>query len=155
VQDSLEGGAGNDTLVGGGGRDILWGGDGNDRLEGNAESDSLDGGAGADTYVYNLPSDADNARIGASERVWWDPLDKIDLHAMDANALVAGNQDFASFVSDGASFTAPGQLRIGLPHDGFGYSVAANTDADADAEFFVSIVLTDGRTGITPADIIL
>ncbi len=48
--DSLYGGAGNDSPFGTLGSDYLTGDDGNDNLYGNNDSDTLTGGAGADNY---------------------------------------------------------------------------------------------------------
>lgn len=73
--DTLNGGAGNDTLIGGLGRDTLW------------------GGADKDRFVW-----ASTAESGAllSDRVtdFQRGIDTLDLAAIDANTLVAGNQAF-------------------------------------------------------------
>jgi Ca2+-binding RTX toxin-like protein len=47
--DSMSGGAGNDTILSGQGNDSLYGGTGNDDLRGEQGNDSLDGGDGNDT----------------------------------------------------------------------------------------------------------
>ncbi|SPF80391.1 Hint domain-containing protein [Pseudoprimorskyibacter insulae] len=60
TNDTLDGGAGNDTLIGADGNDVLTGGtgndslvggDGNDVLTGGADADILEGGAGNDTIT--------------------------------------------------------------------------------------------------------
>ena len=50
--DTLSGGAGADRLEGGDGNDSLYGGDGNDILNGSAGADRLDGGEGWDWVSY-------------------------------------------------------------------------------------------------------
>ncbi len=62
--DTLLGGAGNDTLWGAGGADTLRGGAGSDELNGGQGADTLDGGAGAD--VLNGGAGFDFADYGAS-----------------------------------------------------------------------------------------
>ena len=49
LDDTLNGGAGEDILEGGGGNDLLYGGEGNDELHGQSGSDRLHGEAGDDT----------------------------------------------------------------------------------------------------------
>jgi Ca2+-binding RTX toxin-like protein len=55
--DSLYGGAGNDTLRGLSGDDVLIGGTGNDLLDGGNNDDTLDGNAGNDTISGGLGND--------------------------------------------------------------------------------------------------
>ena len=71
--------------------------------------------------------------------------DKLNLLDIDANVKNAGDQAFSAFISSTAVFTKAGQLQL---KNGVLYG---NTDADADAEF--SITLT-GITTLTLADII-
>ncbi len=107
--DKLLGKAGNDGITGDNGTDTLDGGDGNDTLSGGADNDTLTGGLGADTLTGD--SGADNF---AYSSIWDSPVgtfyhdiitdfnssesDKIDLSALDANPVLAGDQAFA-FVS--------------------------------------------------------
>ena len=113
--DSLDGGAGNDALTGGTGRDMLLGGEGADRLLGEAGADTLQGGAGADVMfggagadVFRFTSLSDSAST-AQDRVSDFSLadgDLIDLSAIDADAIAAGDQ-MLNFVGAGA-FTGGG-----------------------------------------------
>jgi Ca2+-binding RTX toxin-like protein len=52
MNQTLNGGAGNDNLRGGAGSDALNGGDGNDYLDGGSRGDILSGGSGSDTAQY-------------------------------------------------------------------------------------------------------
>jgi hypothetical protein len=62
--------------------------------------------------------------------------DKIDVNAIDANDLLAGNQDFAFIGSD--SYSAAGQIRFGT--DGVNTYIGLNTDADfSDSEVVFGI----------------
>ncbi|MFY7924623.1 MAG: FG-GAP-like repeat-containing protein, partial [Aquidulcibacter sp.] len=56
--DSIAGGAGDDTLDGGGSNDTLDGGDGDDSLWGGTGADALDGGLGNDTLNGGASADA-------------------------------------------------------------------------------------------------
>jgi Ca2+-binding RTX toxin-like protein len=99
---TIAGAAGPDTLASGGGGDILIG---------NGGTDSLTGGAGLDTFRFLLPSDS---AVGAGR----DSIfaftsadgDRIDLSAIDANALLAGDQAFI-FRGTAAFTGARGELR--------------------------------------------
>lgn len=92
----LEGEIGNDTLIGGAGDESLFGGDGTDRLQPNGGAHVLSGGTGTDTLDYTLqggPMDVDlvaGTATGAStdqvdtlEKVWGTPFG--DVLRGDAN----------------------------------------------------------------------
>jgi Ca2+-binding RTX toxin-like protein len=115
--DSLEGGAGADTLVGGIG------------------SDRLTGGAGADRFVF-IATDASTANAGAvDEIVDLAANEWIDLSAIDADAVTAGDQAFTLV----DAFTgAAGEARIWF--DGADTHIDMNTDADADLEAQILIL---------------
>ena len=161
---ALNGGAGNDTLVGTGGSSILDGGAGNDTLiaigdDLNTNNATVNGGAGADiiklgdftrvTCDYNTVSESP-AGVGRDHILGFqssgDPItaldsDQIDLTDIDANTLVAGNQDFIF----GGPFTA-GHLRY------VGGILQGNTDADAAAELEIQLV---GTPALVASDILL
>jgi Ca2+-binding RTX toxin-like protein len=127
--NSLGGGNGNDTLLGFGGNDYLTGSSGNDSLNGGAGLDVIYGGDGADSLFGG--ADADTFLfVTQYESAGWDPsgidyantdvimdfnpaeLDKIDVHYVDSNVPVPGNQDF-SFIGEynaAGGFTAAGQV---------------------------------------------
>ena len=85
---------GNDTLNGGDGNDILFGGNGADTLTGGADADtfiwsSTDQSAGV---VFPLGIDVANTDVILD----FNPAegDKIDVHRVDANETIFGNQDW-------------------------------------------------------------
>jgi Ca2+-binding RTX toxin-like protein len=153
--DTLTGLTGNDTLFGGAGADSLNGHDdsdllqadegndslrgseGNDTLLGGAGADQLSGGNGADVFRFAAPSDSTT-----TERDFVTDfdlaVDMIDVAAIDANALVGGNDAFA-FVANGGAFTAVGQLRV-IADGAERWLLQGNTDGDTGTiEFEVRI----------------
>jgi Ca2+-binding RTX toxin-like protein len=104
--DGVYGGSGNDTLVGASGANILVGNAGNDVIQGNGGGDSLAGGAGADRFVFTALSDS---TVAAPDRITdfsHAQGDRIDLHLIDANTTVAGDQAF-SFIGTTPSPAMP------------------------------------------------
>jgi hypothetical protein len=81
----------------GGGNDILFAGPG---------VDVLSGGVGADTFKVLARNTGVDLLLDFNIR----DGDRIDLSAINANALEKGNQAF-EFIGEGG-FTAPGQVRI-------------------------------------------
>jgi serralysin len=79
----------NNTINGNGGNDIIKGGNGNDRLTGGGGNDKLWGGAGNDTFVFSLLK-----TDGFDMVMDFQNGDKIDIHNIDANTKISGNQDF-------------------------------------------------------------
>jgi VCBS repeat-containing protein len=123
-QDKLYGNSGNDTLSGGAGNDSLWGGSGQDRLDGGAGNDSLKGEAGNDRITGGLGRDklwggsgkdvfdfnsVKESKVGSQRDIIYDfksGQDRIDLHDIDANTRLKGNQKFAWTGSE-APFLSP------------------------------------------------
>jgi Ca2+-binding RTX toxin-like protein len=118
--ENLRGSSHDDTLVGNndanvlegwGGKDHLKGAGGADTLIGGAAADQMWGGAGGDKFVLEALSDS--GTNAANMDVIFDfnaaQGDSIDVHSIDANATLAGNQAFA-FIGE-AAFSAPGQIR--------------------------------------------
>lgn len=142
---------GNDMLSGGAGNDNLLGDIGNDTLIGGAGVDVLRGGAGADIFRF-LAATESGAPGQVRDRIVdfsHAQLDRIDLSIIDANAVLAGSQDFA-FIG-GAAFSAAGQVRTQVI--GGNTFVFGNTDANLATSDF-SIALT-GSVVLTAADFIL
>ena len=90
---------------------------------------------GADIFKYKSVNDSP-AGAGKDVIIGFqsgaDIGDKIDLTAIDANVLLAGNQAFTYM--GGAVFTSAGQLRYA---DGI---LSGSTDADTAAEFQISLL---------------
>ncbi|MCE7913848.1 MAG: heme peroxidase [Nitrosomonas sp. PRO4] len=99
----------NNAITGNNGNNALSGGDGDDTLVGLLGADVLTGGAGADTFSYSLVTQSTPGVAGRDSIAdFVSGTDKINLNAIDANAGVAGNQDF-QFIG-GAAFSAPGPM---------------------------------------------
>jgi Ca2+-binding RTX toxin-like protein len=161
--DDMVGGSGNDTLdmsaitaaiiadlgtgfLGRGsvssiqtGSDTIWGienivtGSGADRITASSAVNVIDGGGGNDVFRFLSAAHADGDTI-----LGFEPGDKIDLSAMDANGCAAGNQSF-TLVSD--AFTGRGQLMVTHEtRDGEDYTVVeGNTTGGAEPDFKLSI----------------
>jgi len=104
----------------------MTGGSGADTLIGGLSADTITGGGGADVFVVRSVAES---VAGAGRDVITDftvGTDRIDLRAIDANPLTAGDQAFA-FVGT-AVFTAVGQVNISF---GAGFTLLqANLDAN-------------------------
>lgn len=126
--EHLAGTDGADHLVGGGGADVLTGGHGGDLLS---------GGRGADTFVF--ASLADSAGAGVDRITDLTRADIIDLHAIDANASIAGDQAFR-FVHafDG------GRGEAALSYDRAAHQTTLSLDLDGDRRADMT-VLIDGK----------
>ena len=144
-QDTLNGLGGNDTLNGGDGQDVINGGDGADVINGGKGTDSLSGGAGADTFVFSVLSDSVAAGKDPDTISDWNPGDRIDLSALDADTGTAGDQAFHL----GATAGHAGDLV-------FSYDAGANRtvldiyvdgDASADARIWILGQHTDLGAG--------
>ena len=109
VIDGLEG---NDTVSGSSADDRINGGSGADRITGGGGADTMTGGTERDTFVFSQASHIGTAS-GPHDTItdFVSGLDLIDLFAIDASTLVAGNQAFV-YVA-GAAFTGvAGELRL-------------------------------------------
>lgn len=143
--DIIYGDDGNDILIGGAGNDTIYGGDGDDRLEGGAGVDILWGGAGLDTFMFRA-GDLDGTTasnpeiIGDFDRALGE---RINLRSIDANSLVAGDQNFKFIGTSDFTGTA-GQLHYEVK-DGNAI-VSGDTDGDGVADFYLKLL------GVTELD---
>lgn len=125
--EHLSGGAGNDRLTGSTLANRLDGGAGDDTLRGGLGSDTLSGGAGADLFVVASIAEAGNGNL--CDRILdFDPFDRLDLQAIDANSLASAPGDQAFSFIGAAPFTAVGQLRMVLS-GGLGVLQGTTTNA--------------------------
>ncbi|WEX75095.1 hypothetical protein PYH37_000429 [Sinorhizobium numidicum] len=139
--DTFNGQAGNDKLSGNYGRDTLIGGRGNDVLHGGRDQDFLTGGSGADTFMFYSVKES---RANSSERdniYGFTSEDRIDLSAMDANALTRTNNTF-TFLGESEFTGRPGQLRYEKTASGTEIYADINGDAVADMSIFLDTMMT-------------
>ncbi|MGO4174513.1 peroxidase family protein [Bosea sp. TAF32] len=162
--DEIDGGSGSDTLdfstitanltvdLGNGalgrgsavssqtGTDTLWSienvatGSGNDTITASDAVNVMEGGSGNDTFRFLSTQGADGDTI-----LDFQPGDRLDLSAIDADASQAGNQSFT--LANGGSFTASAQLTVTYETraDGDYTIVKGNVDAATDAEFQINL----------------
>ena len=134
------------------GNDTIWGienvntGSGNDTITASNAVNVISGGAGNDTFKFTSTTAANGDTI-----VTFEPGDRIDLTAIDANTGTAGDQSFT--LVNGAP-TAAGQLGVTFETraDGDFTVVQGNIDGNADAEFTIEIAghqnLTNTNVGL-------
>ena len=121
------------------GNDTIWGienvntGSGNDTITASNAVNVINGGAGGDTFKFTTTTAANGDTI-----VTFEPGDRIDLTAIDADTGTAGDQSFT--LVNGAP-TAAGQLGVTLESraDGDFTVIQGNIDGSADAEFTIEI----------------
>jgi len=139
----LAGFAGADLLDGGLGNDQLNGGAGNDILIGGAGRDEMTGGAGADLFRFLALSDS--AVGGNRDRIIdfkRNELDQIDLAAIDANTLMAGDQAFA-FIGTAAFGRVAGQMRFSAGLLQLDVNGDGRTDMDVAVQGLSSMLAND------------
>ncbi|MGO1077575.1 calcium-binding protein [Inquilinus sp. CA228] len=147
--ENVQGGAAGDELIGSGIGNVLSGNAGDDVLFGSTGADLLNGGLGADRFVFastrdSIPGLADSIRDFSHAQG-----DRIDLAAIDANTMAAGNQAFA-FIGTAAFTGVAGQLRF--QSNGAATTVAADVDGDTIADFQLTLT---GAIALTASDFVL
>jgi Ca2+-binding RTX toxin-like protein len=142
--DTVYGGDGNDVVSGDEGHDTVYGGAGADRIRALGGADDLYGGAGDDLFIIRDLTDSNPAN-GVAEIHDFDAVgagnDKIELRLVDANAALAGDQNF-QFMAGGAALTGAGQVRFVNEGNGAG-RVEANVDANLTPDIVIHL------TGLT------
>jgi Ca2+-binding RTX toxin-like protein len=134
--------SGSDTTFG---FEDFIGGSGNDTIIASSLANVMDGGGGNDTFVFRSAADADGDTIKGFQ-----PGDKIDLSAIDANTGASGTQSFVLFA--GNIFTSAGEVIVTQEvKDGVDHTfVSGNTNNDTVADF--KIDLGAGNHAVTPTD---
>jgi Ca2+-binding RTX toxin-like protein len=152
LDNVLTGNGGNNMLSGLAGNDTLTGGAGNDVLTGGAGKDNLTGGAGADTFVYTTIGDSPVGGSTTSDAITdfsHAQGDKIDLHGIDANTGVAGDQAF-SFIGAAGFTHHAGELRA--VSAGGVTSVYGDVNGDGTADFQIRL---SGTITLVAGDFVL
>jgi Ca2+-binding RTX toxin-like protein len=148
--ENVYGSSGNDVLTGGATANTLVGNAGNDVLDGGAGKDTLSGGAGADRFVFSAIG---HSAVGANADRITDfshaQGDTIDLHLIDANTAVSGNQTF-SFIGAAAFTDHAGELHATIA--GGVTTIAGDVNGDGVADF--NITLT-GAITLVASDFVL
>ncbi|MGB7564527.1 MAG: hypothetical protein WBM08_07215 [Prochlorococcaceae cyanobacterium] len=133
------GSSGNDVVVGTGGNDVISGGYGADQLSGGATDQQAQlVGDGQDLFVY-LRVDSSLHAMGLRDVITdFDPTDRIDLSAIDANTLRTGQQDFRWIGQRPFTGTA-GQLRIDLSPRNYAF-LQGDIDGNGKTDFEVMLL---------------
>jgi Ca2+-binding RTX toxin-like protein len=133
-KDLFVGSARHDVIYGYGGNDNIRGKGGADFIDGGAGADHLRGGDGADTFRFDSIEDS---RLAAPDTIFdLDQTDTIDLHRIDADTTVQGDQDFtlvASFSGHAGEMT----LAYNPELDRTTLSMDVNGDALADGVIYM------------------
>jgi Ca2+-binding RTX toxin-like protein len=117
---------------------LLDGKGGADTLIGAFGADTLVGGSGADTFVlpYLAHTGITPDTIDVINDFNAGEGDKIDVHDIDANVEVAGNQAF-TFIGT-AAYSGAGQIRV--VNDGIDTYLAFSTDSDPDNDGTIKLL---------------
>jgi Ca2+-binding RTX toxin-like protein len=129
---------------------VLQGWNGNDVLTGADGKDTLTGGAGADRFAYGSAAES---TVGANADRITDfshaQGDKIDLSAIDASSVLAGNQAF-SFIGTALYTGVAGQLRYAVA--GGVTTIAGDINGDGTSDFHIQLT---GAIGLVAGDFTL
>lgn len=138
VDSDVTGGAGNDKIYGGTESNLFHGGADNDRLYGGKGADKLYGEAGADTFVFQAPNETTYGSAGRDTIFDFSHADgdKIDLHTIDANTTLSGNQAF-KFIANAAFTHKAGELQDYTT--GSGHYIRGDLNGDGTADFAIQI----------------
>lgn len=175
IDETLEGGSGNDTIFGYGGEDVLrgfagndeiFGGAGNDTIDGGFGFDTIDGGIGVDTTTYAFYSGPIVANLNTGvvnfpgNSIYTDTLISIEnVIGSQGNDTIYGNyQDNVLEGGNGHDYIDGGDgddtLRGGAGNDtlngGFGFDLingGAGIDTTSYA-FYSGPIVADLSTGV-------
>ncbi|HYD23278.1 MAG TPA: calcium-binding protein [Croceibacterium sp.] len=132
----------------GAGSDTIGGGLGNDKLYGGGGADTLRGNGGNDIFAY--VSAAHSTAAARDSIVDFATGDRIDLSAIDANAVAGANEAFA-FIGSGAFSNVPRQLRA-VDTGGGVWRVEGDVNGDNSADL---VILVTSDHPLTGADFVL
>lgn len=114
----------------------LRGGAGNDILNGGAGGDDLTGDLGADVFRFYLASESTPIDFGTIRDFSAEEGDRIDLSLIDANTVLAGNNEF---IWSSAFTGSAGQFTVGTSAGSYLVQGDVNGDAIADLAFEVRL----------------
>lgn len=139
------------TVVGNLGNNILNGAGGKDKLYGAGGADTLIGGSGADQFVFTDISHSTVAKAGQDTIVDFSKAqgDRINLSAIDANALFLLNQEF-TFIGTAAYSKTAGELRYGISNGQT--TISGDIDGNGQADFRIFL---NGSIALQTSDFIL
>lgn len=143
--DEMTGNDASNQLRGFGGSDILVGGVGDDTLLGGSGGDELTGGAGVDRFLYGRMNEFNGDLITD----FASGVDRLLLSDIDADATLAGDQDF-DLIGTRAFSGAAGELRYALRSDGT-TNLMGDVDGDGVRDF---ILRFEGHVALTGVDIV-
>ncbi|NTT87859.1 M10 family metallopeptidase C-terminal domain-containing protein [Tabrizicola fusiformis] len=132
---NISGGKGNDTMTGSAGGDVITGG---------AGRDVMTGGLGADSFIFVSAADSGTGTQGDRITDFTTGSDVINLSALDADPLAAGDQAFAFIGSATFSFVA-GQVRVVDSGAGYGL-LSVDIDGNGTSDFDIRVTGADGLT---------
>ena len=141
----IDGGYGNDTIIGTSANNTIIGGSGDDKIRGGLGADSLTGGSERDSFIFLSTEEIGLGALKDTITDFQGTKDVVDLGAIDANILLAGDQSF-SYIA-GAAFTGiAGQLRFSSN------ILSGDTNGDSLGDFELAIA---GVTSLTTSNIVL
>lgn len=139
----ISGGGGNDTIIGSAGADTIAGGTGRDLLT---------GGGAADTFVFTSGAESRGSQRDTITD-FTQGQDRIDISALDADLVAAGDQAFTLIGS--AAFTgAGGELRFS-PSGATAFRVQVDIDGNLAADLDMLVQCGTPIAGLTVADFLL
>ncbi len=144
--DTTNGGDGNDVLDGGDGIDRMVGGKGFDRLTGGLGRDALYGGAQRDLFIFNALNESANSTQRDTIFDFQVGVDDIQLTAIDANLVAAGNQAF------GFNGTVAGANKVWYTAGSNFVTVYADGTGDGVADFSLQV---NNLTSLAATDFLL
>ncbi|HEX8450119.1 MAG TPA: calcium-binding protein [Allosphingosinicella sp.] len=130
--------------------DTLKGGAQSDYIHGYLGADEMTGGGGADTYRYDSAAESNAASLDHI-RDFTPGNDRLDLTAVDADSIAAGNQAFTWIGSSAFSGTA-GELRAF--QQGSEWIVEGDVDGDGVGDLVIALTL-QGSTPLGAGDFLL
>ena len=152
LANTITGNAGWNTLNGAAGNDTINGAAGADRIIGGAGADTMTGGSDVDTFVFTALTDSGLTVSTRDSITDFQTNEKIDVSAIDANAVLAQEQAF-SFGPGANSTYEAGEIQVSL--SGSIATVSFFTDAAAGADMTLSVTLAAGIAALTAGNFIL